>query len=94
MAILGWQHLDTPTEWTDVVYAQMAQAAIIKARHPSLPVFVYCGYGFAFGLPPFRFSTKAQYRSILTIGPLPTHACQSAFYPTARIEASTGGRSP
>lgn len=50
MAILGWQHLDTPADWTAVVYTQLTQAAIIKARHPDLPVFVYCGYGFAFGL--------------------------------------------
>ena len=50
MAILGWQHLDTETEWTAVVYTQLTQAAIIKSRHPDIPVFVYCGYGFAFGL--------------------------------------------
>lgn len=50
MAILGWQHLDTNTDWTAVVYTQLTQAAIIKARHPDIPVFVYCGYGFAFGL--------------------------------------------
>ena len=50
MAILGWQHLDTPADWTAVVYTQLTQAAIIKAAHPTLPVFVYCGYGFAFGL--------------------------------------------
>ena len=59
MAILGWQHLDTVVDWTAVVYAQMEQAAIIKSRHPDLPVFVYCGYGFAFGLnagtwPPMK----------------------------------------
>merc|ERR1711934_243539 len=50
MAILGWQHLDTPLNWTAVVYTQLTQAAIIKNKHPNLPVFVYCGYGFAFGL--------------------------------------------
>ena len=50
MAILGWQHLDTETQWTAVVYSQLTQAAIIKSRHPNIPVFVYCGYGFAFGL--------------------------------------------
>ena len=55
MAILGWQHLDgitghDDTGWTAVVYTQLTQAAIIKAKHPDLPVFVYCGYGFAFGL--------------------------------------------
>eukprot|EP01048_Picozoa_sp_COSAG05_P004453 COSAG05_NODE_240_length_13119_cov_122.275806_2_plen_346_part_00 len=50
MAILGWQHLDTPLDWTAVVYTQLTQAAIIKNKHPELPVFVYCGYGFAFGL--------------------------------------------
>jgi hypothetical protein len=50
MAILGWQHLDTETDWTAVVYTQLTQAAIIKSRHPDIPVFVYCGYGFAFGL--------------------------------------------
>jgi hypothetical protein len=50
MAILGWQHLDTPSSWTDVVYLQLTQAGIIKDKHPDLPVFVYCGFGFAFGL--------------------------------------------
>jgi len=50
MAILGWQHLDNPLDWTAVVYTQLTQAAIIKNKHPDLPVFVYCGYGFAFGL--------------------------------------------
>ena len=50
MAVLGWQHLDDVTNWTAVVYAQLAEAGRIKAAHPDVPVFVYCGYGFAFGL--------------------------------------------
>jgi len=49
LAILGWQHLSTTTNFTDVVYAQLAQAAIIKAAHPNLPVYVYCSFGWAFG---------------------------------------------
>jgi len=50
MAILGWQHLDNMANWTAVVYLQLTQAAIIKEAHPSMPVFVYTGFGFAFGL--------------------------------------------
>jgi len=50
MAILGWQHLDNAANWTAVVYLQLTQAAIIKDAHPKMPVFVYCGFGFAFGL--------------------------------------------
>ena len=41
MAILGWQHLANLTDWSAVVYTQLTQAAIIKARHPDLPVFVF-----------------------------------------------------
>ena len=43
LAILSWQALLTATNWTASVYAQLAQAAVIKARHPTLPVFVYQG---------------------------------------------------
>jgi hypothetical protein len=43
LAILSWQALLTATNWTASVYAQLAQAAVIKARHPNLPVFVYQG---------------------------------------------------
>jgi len=43
LAILGWQALLTATNWTASIYAQLAQAAVIKARHPALPVFVYQG---------------------------------------------------
>ena len=50
MAILGWQHLDTPSDWVDVVYLQLTQAGIIKDKHPDLPVFVYTGFGWAMGL--------------------------------------------
>ena len=50
LAIFGWQHLDTPAAWTDVVYFQLAQAALVKAKHPRLPVFVYTSFGWAFGL--------------------------------------------
>ena len=50
MAILGWQHLTTPTKFADVVYAQLAQAAAIKAMHPDLPVYVYCSFGWVSNL--------------------------------------------
>ena len=50
MAILGWQHLTMETDFTAVVYEQITQAAIIKSQHPDLPVFVYCGFGWAMGL--------------------------------------------
>jgi len=50
MAILGWQHLADIDDWSAVVYTQLSQAAIIKEAHPSLPVFVYAGFGWAFGL--------------------------------------------
>jgi hypothetical protein len=50
MAILGWQHLTTLTNFTAVVYEQITQVNIIKARHPKLPVFVYAGFGWAMGL--------------------------------------------
>lgn len=49
LAILGWQHLITETNWTASVYAQMEQAAIIKAKFPKLPVYVYTGFGNADG---------------------------------------------
>eukprot|EP00965_Chrysotila_dentata_P212964 6187362-Pleurochrysis_carterae.AAC.2 len=50
MAILGWQHLVDATDWTASVYAQLAQAAILKGAHPHLPVFVYAGFGWGFGM--------------------------------------------
>ena len=50
MAVLGWQHLDDPSSWTAVVYAQLAEAGRIKQAHPDLPVFVYAGFGWAMGL--------------------------------------------
>jgi hypothetical protein len=49
LAILGWQHLITATNWTASVYAQIEQAQIIKAKHPDLPVYVYTGFGNADG---------------------------------------------
>jgi len=49
MAIFGWQTLITATSWTASVYAQLTQAAIVKAKHPTLPVFVYTGFGNADG---------------------------------------------
>ena len=49
MAVFGWQHLITATNWTAVVYAQLDQAAIVKERHPDLPVFIYTGFGNADG---------------------------------------------
>jgi hypothetical protein len=50
MAIFGWQHLTTVTDFTAVVYEQITQAAILKNKHPDLPVFVYCGFGWGMGL--------------------------------------------
>ena len=49
MAIFGWQHLIFATNWTASVYAQLNQAAILKAQAPKLPVFVYAGFGNADG---------------------------------------------
>ena len=49
LAIFGWQHLITATNWTASVYAQLTQAAIVKDRHPQLPVYVYTGFGNADG---------------------------------------------
>lgn len=49
LAIFGWQHLITATNWTASAYAQLSQAAILKARQPELPVFVYAGFGNANG---------------------------------------------
>ncbi len=49
MAIFGWNHLITATNWTASLYAQLNQAAIVKARHPHLPVYVYAGFGPANG---------------------------------------------
>jgi hypothetical protein len=50
LAILGWQHLAGMDNMTAVVYPQLTQAAILKDAHPSLPVFVYCSFGWAFGM--------------------------------------------
>ena len=50
MAILGWQHLGLTDNMTAVVYPQLTQMAIIKDAHPSLPVLVYCSFGWAFGM--------------------------------------------
>ena len=50
LAILGWQHLTMVTDFTAVVFEQITQAAILKNNHPDLPVFVYCGFGWAMGL--------------------------------------------
>ena len=49
MAIFGWQHLIVASNWTASIYAQLNQAAILKARRPDLPVFVYAGFGNANG---------------------------------------------
>ena len=50
MAILGWQHLGLNDNMTAVVYPQNTQMGIIKDAHPSLPVFVYTSFGWAFGM--------------------------------------------
>jgi len=49
LAIFGWQHLIFSTNWTASIYAQLNQAAILKAHRPDLPVFVYAGFGNANG---------------------------------------------
>ena len=49
LAILGWQSMITATNWTATLYAQINQAALLKARHPELPIFLYAGFGFAPG---------------------------------------------
>jgi hypothetical protein len=49
LAIFGWQHLISATNWTATVYSQLNQAAIVKARHPELPVFAYTGFANADG---------------------------------------------
>ena len=49
MAVFGWQHLIFATNWTASIYAQLDQAAILKAHAPKLPVFVYAGFGNANG---------------------------------------------
>ena len=49
LAIFGWQHLIFMTNWTAAIYAQLNQAAILKARIPTLPVYVYTGFGNANG---------------------------------------------
>ena len=85
MAVLGWQHLDDVTNWTAVVYAQLAEAGRIKAAHPDVPVFVYCGFGWAMGLnaavQPLMFGPdKEQYTNFFlqaADGPEFTHTdCQ------------------
>jgi hypothetical protein len=55
LAIFGWQHLIFATNWTASVYAQLNQAAILKARHPDLPVFAYTGFGNADGYNAVTF---------------------------------------
>eukprot|EP01051_Picozoa_sp_SAG22_P003903 SAG22_NODE_198_length_15480_cov_24.005526_11_plen_171_part_00 len=99
MAILGWQHLDTPADWTAVVYTQLSQAAIIKSKHPDLPVFVYCGFGFAFGLNAGTFpvmtdvlekKNESQYSDFFlqsAHGPVFTHTnCQQGHTSTGATD--------
>jgi hypothetical protein len=50
LAIFGWQHLAGDDNMTAVVYPQLTQASILKTAHPTLPVFVYASYGWAFGM--------------------------------------------
>lgn len=45
LAIFGWQHMITATNWTASVYAQLEQAAKLKAKFPTMPVYVYSGFG-------------------------------------------------
>ena len=62
LAILGWQALLTATNWTASIYAQLAQAAVIKARHPALPVFVYQGRVHAARLPRIASAVPVRAR--------------------------------
>lgn len=50
LAILGWQHLAAEDNMTAVIGPQLTQAAILKDAHPTLPVFVYTSFGWAFGM--------------------------------------------
>ena len=99
MAILGWQHLDTPSDWVDVVYLQLTQAGIIKDKHPDMPVFVYCGFGFAFGLNAGTWGpmksvlenhTTSPYRDFFlesSHGPVFTHTnCQQGHTSTGATD--------
>jgi hypothetical protein len=45
LTILGWQHLIFETNWTASVYSQIEQAAVIKAKFPDMPVYIYTGFG-------------------------------------------------
>lgn len=49
IAIFGWQHLIFATNWTASVYAQLSQAAILKAQQPHMSVYVYAGFANADG---------------------------------------------
>ena len=49
IAIFGWQHLIFATNWTASVYAQLTQAAILKAQQPQMAVYVYAGFANADG---------------------------------------------
>ena len=89
LAILGWQMLITATNWTGSIYAQLAQAAILKRRHPSLPVFVYAGFGSASGFE--EWTNRAMYNASFsgyfmqsTNGAEYSHAgCQQMRAPTS-----------
>ena len=88
MAILGWQMLITATDWTGSLYAQLAQAAILKRAHPGLPVFVYAGFGGASGFE--ENTNRAMYNPAFsdffmqsTNGPEYSHSgCQQMGVPT------------
>jgi len=94
MAILGWQHLDGLTNWNNVVYTQLTQASIIKSKFPDLPVFVYTGFGFAFGMNGQTFDimndpTKQDWFLQSEKGPVFTETnCQQAH----TSPGATGGR--
>ena len=62
LAIFGWQALITKTGWTAAIGAQLMQAKALKQRHPSLPVFVYQGFGNANGYdaPTFEIIRTAS----------------------------------
>jgi len=62
LAIFGWQALITATNWTASIYAQLAQAGILKAKYPDLPVYVYSGFGNSDGYdaPTFEIIRSAS----------------------------------
>ena len=80
LAILGWQDLITATNWTASVYAQLDQAAIIKAHYPDLPVFVYTGFGNADGYNEATWKLMAPAFENCTVNQPCNHGAPYADY--------------